>query len=70
MGNRLNTDGIRGFVCECGARHIYPVYVYEHWSEQLNFTCDDCGLAYRIRYGDASCKGKIAVAIKKDEPST
>lgn len=48
---------IRGFVCECGARHEFPAYVFAHWSHELLFKCDKCQAGYTIQNGCAITSG-------------
>lgn len=57
MADRLQ----KGFECTCGKKHWYPVYVYGHWREELNFTCP-CGVAWKILEGTASSPGRTTVA--------
>jgi hypothetical protein len=40
----------KGFTCECGKEYSFPLYVYAHWTEELNHTCD-CGRVHKIRNG-------------------
>lgn len=43
----------KGFTCQCGEYHRYPVYVYSHWDELLDFTCPKCNAKYQIVRGHA-----------------
>jgi hypothetical protein len=47
----------KGFTCECGKFHRYPGYVFAHWRNLLDFTCDECGAKYSIVIGRAERKG-------------
>lgn len=53
----------KGFACECGKEHRFPLYVYAHWSNVLNFTCPDCGATYAIVRGYAS---RVVLDVKKE----
>jgi RNase P subunit RPR2 len=47
----------KGFRCECGKFHRYPGYVYAHFRNLLDFTCDECGAKHSIVMGRAERKG-------------
>lgn len=32
----------KGYYCECGKYHEFPAWVYAHWDERLDHTCE-CG---------------------------
>ena len=42
-----------GFTCECGEFHKSLAYVYAHWRDLLNFTCQHCQRLYVIVMGMA-----------------
>ena len=42
----------KGYTCECGKFHKYPMYVYAHWRDVLVHACD-CGRKYNIVCGSA-----------------
>jgi hypothetical protein len=53
-----------GFECTCGAKHLFPAYVYAHWRDLMDFVCSDCGRKWKIVTGGASGRnGKVAKAI-------
>lgn len=42
-----------GYECkECGKSHQFPAYVFAHWRDSLEHTCE-CGARYSIRCGKA-----------------
>lgn len=41
-----------GFDCECGKHNKYPMYVFAHWRDLLQFECE-CGRKYEICVGRA-----------------
>ena len=47
-------DEPKGFTCECGEPHVYGVYVYAHWQEDLVHTCEKCSAKHNIRRGYAT----------------
>lgn len=53
-----------GFTCKCGKEHIYPAYVYSHWRERLDHTCDVCNSVHAIIMGSA----RLVKAGKKVTP--
>lgn len=44
--NRTTT----GFLCTCGKRHDFPLYVFAHWKARLSCICG-CGQHYEIYSG-------------------
>lgn len=42
----------KGFDCVCGVSNKYPPYVFAHWTDSLDFTCQ-CGRKYTIKQGRA-----------------
>lgn len=49
----MDEDLPKGFDCECGEHHVYPLYVFAHWTDELVFSCDICKRTYTIQYGEA-----------------
>lgn len=50
----------KGFICTCGKPVEYPMYVFAHWDETLDFTCDRCGAKWAILRGTAKSNRKTA----------
>ncbi len=50
----------KGFKCKCGKFHRFHVWVYAHWRELLDFTCDECGQKYTVVMGHAKAEGNAA----------
>jgi len=48
------SDLEKGYTCECGKFHEYPVYVYAHWGIELAHTCDECKRKHMILEGLAT----------------
>lgn len=48
-----NDELIKGFDCECGERHDYPVYVLAHYDEPFLHTCAKCKRKHAILRGRA-----------------
>jgi len=44
----------KGFTCQCGKRHTFPLYVYAHWTEELITKCERCGVRYSLFMGEAT----------------
>jgi hypothetical protein len=44
----------KGFVCECGEQERFPSYVFAHWLDVLNHTCEKCGRKHDIVCGLAT----------------
>lgn len=44
----------KGYKCECGTEHKFPVYVYAHWREELVHACETCGNKHTIFMGRAT----------------
>jgi hypothetical protein len=42
----------KGFTCECGTINEFPGYVFAHWHDLINFTCN-CGRKFAVIRGDA-----------------
>ena len=50
----------KGYTCrKCKTEHKYPSYVYAHWDEVLDHTCE-CGAVHSIYQGSASMRKKKA----------
>ena len=43
----------KGFTCDCGREHKFPLYVYAHWNILLTMTCESCSRTYEIQNGVA-----------------
>lgn len=50
----------KGFTCECGEKHLFSVWVFGHWHEELIHTCERCGAKHAIEEGEVTLtkKGK------------
>lgn len=48
-------------VCKCGHIEKFPLYVFAHWTERLDFTCPNCGAVWWIQRG----KGKMVQGPSK-----
>ena len=48
----------KGFVCQCGQEHLFPVYVFAHWDDLLVFKCPECSRSYEIVSGTVSAESK------------
>lgn len=53
----MHKDIPKGFNCECGEVHKYPLYVFAHWHEQLDFMCPKCDRKYTVYGGKALLSG-------------
>ena len=42
----------------CAHERKFPLYVFAHWDEALDTTCEQCGKAYTVRRGYALKSGK------------
>ncbi len=43
-----------GHYCpDCGALHIWPMYLFAHWEEEVDFTCQHCDCLVFIQSGFA-----------------
>ena len=57
MGNDLP----KGYTCECGNFHEFPMYYYAHWYEELIHTCEKCGRKNLL------CEGEYLEVVEDDE---
>lgn len=42
--------------CSCGRVESLPAYVHAHWSDLLEYKCDDCRREYTLLRGRISLK--------------
>lgn len=50
----------KGYTCAvCGKEHLFPSYVYAHWTEQITHECD-CGVKHNVLRG-------IAIRVKSSQ---
>ncbi len=56
----------KGFICRCGERHEFHVYVYAHWDIVLTFDCPGCG-QWEIFKGKVQNKYEKAKLFYKEE---
>jgi hypothetical protein len=54
----------KGFTCKCGEFHLYPLCVYAHWREVLDFTCPKCNAQYSVMFGNAKLKRLTKAQVK------
>lgn len=45
----------KGFICECGERHEFGMWVAAHWGERLVHTCPKCGRVHNV------CRGRVTL---------
>lgn len=50
----------KGFRCECGAWEEYPAWLFAHWDDRVNHTCDVCGRKHVLFRGEARLIGQPA----------
>lgn len=51
----LKTDE-KGFTCECGTYHEFPMYVFAHWRNIILHTCEECGAKHEVICGSVTLK--------------
>lgn len=50
------TGVAEGYTCECGTEHRFPSYVYAHWRDVIDHTCETCGAVHSIVCGLVTLK--------------
>lgn len=67
MASSKKADGglPTGFTCSCGECHLFPPYVYAHWTEILGFVCPKCSRNWDVLRGVVIGRAPRSTKTKK-----